>query len=174
MRLASRLVPPPHAAHPPRRLHPALRSRCAPCSRSSLYDCAKKRIRGDEMRALRKLRRDYPRDAHIFNQSHRFPPAHSAPRRGRQDAIPDPPAHATPCLRVGERTIGMAIAGEHVRRPLQGFSSLIALTPLLEEITAEKQALREAHHRTNGAISSRCSAARRLGRWRRARSSRCR
>jgi integrase len=30
MRLASRLVPPPHAAHPPRRLHPALRSRCAP------------------------------------------------------------------------------------------------------------------------------------------------
>src|SRR5215467_3626391 len=43
MRLASRLVPPPHAAHPPRRLHPALRSQCAPCSRSSsLYDCAKK------------------------------------------------------------------------------------------------------------------------------------
>src|SRR5262249_490479 len=42
MRLASRLVPPPHAAHPPRRLHPALRSRCAPCSRSSLYDCTKK------------------------------------------------------------------------------------------------------------------------------------
>src|SRR5262244_229256 len=36
MRLASRLVP-PHAAHPPRRLHPALRSRCAPCNRSSLY-----------------------------------------------------------------------------------------------------------------------------------------
>src|SRR5262249_43293696 len=27
MRLASRLVPPPHAAHPSRRLHPALRSR---------------------------------------------------------------------------------------------------------------------------------------------------
>src|SRR5262249_1598101 len=25
-----------------RRLHPALRSRCAPCSHSSLYDCAKK------------------------------------------------------------------------------------------------------------------------------------
>src|SRR5262245_9047720 len=33
MRLASRLVPPPHAAHPSRRLHPALRSRCVPCSR---------------------------------------------------------------------------------------------------------------------------------------------
>src|SRR5262249_31169083 len=32
-------------AHPPRRLHPALRSLCAPCSRSSLYDCAKKPLR---------------------------------------------------------------------------------------------------------------------------------
>src|SRR5262249_23897698 len=42
MRLASRLVPPPHAAHLPRRLHPALRSRCAPCSCSFLYDYAKK------------------------------------------------------------------------------------------------------------------------------------
>src|SRR5262249_4140510 len=41
MRLASRLVTPLHAAHPPRRLHPALRSRCAPCRRSSLYDCTK-------------------------------------------------------------------------------------------------------------------------------------
>src|SRR5215831_250941 len=30
-----------HAARPLRRLHPGLRSRCAPCSRSSLYDCAK-------------------------------------------------------------------------------------------------------------------------------------
>src|SRR5262249_42691474 len=40
-RLASRLVPPPHAAPPPRRLHPAWRSRSVPCSRSSLYDCAK-------------------------------------------------------------------------------------------------------------------------------------
>src|SRR5215472_147739 len=39
---ASQLVPPPHAAHPPRRLHPALRSQCAPCSRSSLYDYARK------------------------------------------------------------------------------------------------------------------------------------
>ena len=40
-------------------------------------------IRGDEMRALRKLRRDYPREAYVFNQSHRFPPAHPAPRGGR-------------------------------------------------------------------------------------------
>src|SRR5262249_5921832 len=37
MRSASRLVPPPHPAHPPRRLHLALRSRCAPC-----LNCAKK------------------------------------------------------------------------------------------------------------------------------------
>ena len=40
MRLASRPAPPPHAAHPPRRLHPGLRSRCAPCSRSSLTTVA--------------------------------------------------------------------------------------------------------------------------------------
>jgi len=48
-------------------------------------------IRGDEMRALRKLRRDYPRDAHVF-VSERGGPI------GRQDAIPDPPAHAAPRL----------------------------------------------------------------------------
>jgi type 1 fimbriae regulatory protein FimB/type 1 fimbriae regulatory protein FimE len=55
-------------------------------------------IRGDEMRALRKLRRDYPTHAHVFvserGGSHRFPPACPAPRGGRQDAIPDSPAHA--------------------------------------------------------------------------------
>src|SRR5262245_32797460 len=67
-------------------------------------------IRGDEMRALRKLRRDYPTDAHVFVSErggpikpYRFPPAYPAPRRGRQDAIPDPPAHASPCLRVQTR-----------------------------------------------------------------------
>src|SRR5215467_3910350 len=38
MRLASRLLLPPHAAHPPRRLHPALRSRCM----RPVYDYAKK------------------------------------------------------------------------------------------------------------------------------------
>ena len=59
-------------------------------------------IRGDEMRALRKLRRDYPTDAYVFMserggpiKSHRLPPAHPAPRRGRRDAIPDPPTHAS-------------------------------------------------------------------------------
>ena len=49
-------------------------------------------IRGDEMQALRKLRPDYPKDAYVFV------PAHPARRRGRQDAFPDPPAHAAPCL----------------------------------------------------------------------------
>src|SRR5262245_58382779 len=34
------------------------------------------------------------------NQPHRFPPACPAPRGGRQDAIPNPPAHASPCLWV--------------------------------------------------------------------------
>src|SRR5262245_36059544 len=58
-------------------------------------------IRGDEMRALRKLRRDHPTDAYVFvSDSHRFPPARPAPREGRQDAISGPPAHASPCLRV--------------------------------------------------------------------------
>src|SRR6476661_10086371 len=67
-------------------------------------------IRGDEMRALRKLRRDYPKDAHVFVserggpiRSHRFPPPRPAPRRGRQDAIPNPPTHASPCLWVQAR-----------------------------------------------------------------------
>src|SRR6516165_7986729 len=63
-------------------------------------------IRGDEMRALRKLRRDYLTDAHIFVSerggpiSPRLPPAYPAPRGSRQDAISDPPAHASPRLRV--------------------------------------------------------------------------
>src|SRR5262249_55310949 len=59
-------------------------------------------IRGDERRALRKLRRDSPKDASVFvserNGSHRFPPPHPARRRGCQDAFPDPPTHAAPCL----------------------------------------------------------------------------
>src|SRR5262249_48419953 len=33
----------------------------------------------------------------------RFPPPHPARRRGCQDAILDPPAHASPCLRVQAR-----------------------------------------------------------------------
>ena len=62
-------------------------------------------IRGDEMRALRKLRRNYPKDAYVFVSerggpiTHRFPPAHPAPRGGRQDAIPNPPPHGEPAAR---------------------------------------------------------------------------
>src|SRR5262249_31565977 len=32
------------------------------------------------------------------NEPYRFPPAHPARRRGCQDAFPDPPTHAAPCL----------------------------------------------------------------------------
>src|SRR5262245_23997949 len=67
-------------------------------------------IRGDEMRALRKLRRDYPKEAYVFVserggpiQPHRLPSPHPACRGGRQDAIPDPPTHASPCLWVQAR-----------------------------------------------------------------------
>ena len=64
-------------------------------------------IRGDEMRALRKLRRDYPIDAHVFVSERGGPISpigfHRLVQRlggGRQDAIPDPPTHASPCLWV--------------------------------------------------------------------------
>ena len=53
-------------------------------------------IRGDEMRALRKLRREYPKDAYVFVSERGGP--HPAGRRGCQDAFPDPPTHAAPCL----------------------------------------------------------------------------
>jgi integrase len=59
-------------------------------------------IRGDEMRALRKLRRDYPTDAQVF-VSDWLPPPRPARRRGCQDAILDPPPHASPCLWVQAR-----------------------------------------------------------------------
>ena len=64
-------------------------------------------IRGDEMRALRKLRRDYPREAYVFvsrtrwaDQPHRLPSPYPACRGDRHDAIPDPPTHASPCVWV--------------------------------------------------------------------------
>src|SRR5262249_18737539 len=49
-------------AHPPRRLHPALRSRCAPCSRPSLYGCAKKVYNLYSMRPANKV---YPHEIDI-------------------------------------------------------------------------------------------------------------
>jgi integrase len=54
-------------------------------------------IRGDEMRALRKLRRDHPSDA---DQPHWFSPAYPAPRQGRENAFRHPSAHAPACLRI--------------------------------------------------------------------------
>src|SRR5262245_4007897 len=66
-------------------------------------------IRGDEMRAAQatpRLPERRPRirfRARRANQPHRFPPACPAPRGGCQDAIPDPPAHASPCLRIQAR-----------------------------------------------------------------------
>jgi hypothetical protein len=62
---------------------------CGSCS----LCCKLLPVRGDEMRALRKLHR----------VPHRFPPPHPARRRRRQDAIPDPPTHASPCLWVQAR-----------------------------------------------------------------------
>src|SRR6266498_5996221 len=48
-------------------------------------------IRGDEISALRKLRRENPNEAYVFvterggpNEHHRFPPSHPAARKGRQ------------------------------------------------------------------------------------------
>jgi integrase len=58
-------------------------------------------IRGDEMRALRKLRREYPKEAYVFVSERGgpiSPPPHPARRRGCQDAFPDPATHAAPCL----------------------------------------------------------------------------
>src|SRR5215831_7912020 len=56
-------------------------------------------IRGDEMRALRKLRRDYPQGrlrvrfrTRWADQPHRLPSPHPACWGGRRDAIPHPPA----------------------------------------------------------------------------------
>ena len=64
-------------------------------------------IRGDEMRALRKLRRDYLTDAHIFVSERGGPISpigfHRLIQRVGEAAIPDPPAHASPCLRVQAR-----------------------------------------------------------------------
>src|SRR6516165_1346759 len=63
-------------------------------------------IRGDEMRALRKLRREHSADAYVFvsepggPEPHRLPSAYPAPRGSRQDAFLDPSAHAAPCLRI--------------------------------------------------------------------------
>ena len=64
-------------------------------------------IRGDEMRALRKLRREYPKEAYVFVSERGGPISpigfHRLVQRLGEAAempFPDPPAHASPCLRV--------------------------------------------------------------------------
>jgi len=58
-------------------------------------------IRGDEIRALRRLRRENPSEVHVFvNQPDGLPPSHGKARQGRQDAVCSPSTHAAPCLRL--------------------------------------------------------------------------
>jgi len=64
-------------------------------------------IRGDEIRALRRLRRENPSEVHVFVserggpiQPDGLPSPHPAPWQGRQDAVRRPPTHAAPCLRL--------------------------------------------------------------------------
>jgi integrase len=64
-------------------------------------------IRGDEIRALRKLRRESPNEAFVFVterggpiEHRRLPPSHPAARRGRQDAFPVASSHAAACVRL--------------------------------------------------------------------------
>jgi hypothetical protein len=59
---------------------------------------------------IRSTRRIQPKDAYVFVSERGgpigpigFPPTYPARRRGRQNAIPDPPAHASPCLWVQAR-----------------------------------------------------------------------
>ena len=61
-------------------------------------------MRGDEIRALRKLRRENPNEAYVFvterNEHHRLPPSHPEARHGRQDAFPTASSHAAACVRL--------------------------------------------------------------------------
>ena len=67
-------------------------------------------IRGDEIRALRRLRRENASEAYVFVSERGgpikpdgFPSSHPAPRQGRRDAVHRPSAHASPCLRLQAR-----------------------------------------------------------------------
>src|SRR5262249_20590877 len=59
-------------------------------------------IRGDEIRALRRLRRENPSEVHVFvsERGGPIPSPHPAPWQGRQDAVRRPSTHAAPCLRL--------------------------------------------------------------------------
>ena len=53
-------------------------------------------IRGDEIRALRRLRREN----HTERYPHGLPPSHGKARQSRQDTVRRPSAHAASCLRL--------------------------------------------------------------------------
>src|SRR5215475_2060059 len=113
-------------------------------------------IRGDEMRALRKLRREYPKDAYVFVSErggpipHRFPPPHPARRRGCQDAFPDPPTHAAPCLWVQARQRGHDTGAlQHYLGPSHAWCSFpVTLLSCGSSATPVKIQLRSATHAT--------------------------
>src|SRR5262249_36425823 len=62
-------------------------------------------IRGDEIRALRRLRRENPSEAHVFvsergYQPDGFPSSHPTPRQGSRTAVRCAPTHAASRLRL--------------------------------------------------------------------------
>ena len=64
-------------------------------------------IRGDEIRALRKLRRESANEAYVFVtergepiEHDRLSPSHPEAWRGRQDAFPIASSHAAACVRL--------------------------------------------------------------------------
>src|SRR5207342_2630241 len=63
-------------------------------------------IRGDEIRALRKLRRENLAEAYVFvterdgPMHHRLPPSYREARQGRQDAFLTASSHAAACVRL--------------------------------------------------------------------------
>src|SRR5258708_35345966 len=57
-------------------------------------------IRGDEIRALRKLRRESPNEAYVFVTERGGPPSHLEARQGRQDAFLTASSHAAACVRL--------------------------------------------------------------------------
>src|SRR6516165_7537815 len=80
-----------------------------PHSADSLRNCSlspcSSRSRGNPWLPLHACALAYAMEpgARRANQPHWLPSPYPAPRRGRQDAIPDPPTHASPCLRVQTR-----------------------------------------------------------------------
>jgi len=60
-------------------------------------------IRGDEIRALRKPRRENSTEAYVFVSERGGSPSHPAPRQSRQDAVCHPSAHAAARLRLQAR-----------------------------------------------------------------------